>query len=136
MVIIAGLLAYLLSWPVERLARHMRRPFAVTLVFFIFAILLLGLFSSFVPILAEQVTDLVNTIPFMFSKLEDAAAGWRLTVFPGREYVLADFLPNFDTMLEERTPEFVSNVFNYTQSIVTGTVAAALFVVPLTLYFC
>ncbi|HES58742.1 MAG TPA: AI-2E family transporter, partial [Firmicutes bacterium] len=136
-VTISGLLAYLLAWPVERLELRMRRQFAVTIVFSIFVVLLLGLFSSFVPILANQIQGLIDTVPTMVGHLEQLASSWRITMIPGREYLIADYWPDFTAMLEERIPEILANMFNYTQSIVTGTataVAAILIVPLLTLY--
>lgn len=136
-VAISGLLAYLLSWPVERLSLRMRRTYAVTIVFCIFLVLLVGLFSSFVPILAEQVQQLIDTIPAMVNHLAEFTSKWRITLFPGHEYRIADYWPNLDTIVEQRTPSFLAHIFNYTQSIVTGTatVLAAIFIIPLlTLY--
>lgn len=134
----AGFLAYLLSWPIEQIARRWPRWAAVTLVFGGFIILMLGLVVAIIPVTFKQTQDLITTIPDIIMRLEDSLAGLRLQVLPGRELDLTTYLDELLTRVQQSTPSLFSNLYSFTQTFVSGTatVASAVIVIPLvTLYF-
>jgi len=132
-IAIAGLLAYFLAWPVERLSRRWKRSAAVWTVFVAFFIVLLALLGSLVPVVSSQVQRLIATVPDMLQRLEESATGWSWQVLPGRELVAADYYAGVMDEIEGRIPEILGNIFDFTQSFVSGTatVLAALLIIPL-----
>ncbi len=132
-IAIAGLLAYFLAWPVEKLSRRWKRSAAVWTVFAAFLVALLGLVGSIVPVISSQVQQLIRTIPEMLQRLEVSATSWSWQVLPGRELVASDYYSEMMDEFEARIPEILGNVFDFTQSFVSGTatVVAALLIIPL-----
>ena len=134
---IAGLLAYFLSWPIERLARRWPRSAAVATVFVAFLVLLTGLFGAIISVIRSQLQELGNSLPQLIYNLESSAAGWNIQLIPGREFQLSEYLVNLGDELEQSAPAVLANILDFTQTFVTGTavVLAAMLIIPLlTLY--
>lgn len=134
---IAGLLSYLLAWPIQRLTRRWSRPAAVWTVFVGFIVLLMGLFGLILPVVSNQVQDLLTHVPDLLSRLDASTAEMRWQIWPGRELVVADYFTEFTDEIDRRIPEIAGNVLSYTQSLLSGTAAflLAILIVPLmTLY--
>jgi len=137
LVAIAGLLAYFLSWPIERLHKKWPRPAAVWTVFLAFLCILFGLFGLILPVIINQIQDLVAHVPDLLARLDASSYEMRWQILPGRELVIADYFTEFTAEIERRLPDIASSVFTYTQTFVSGTAAflAAVLIVPLmTLY--
>jgi predicted PurR-regulated permease PerM len=62
-VLIAVFLAVALSGPVNRLSRHMRRGYAITLVYLGLLLIPIGIVALIVPPLVTQVNNLVQNLP-------------------------------------------------------------------------
>lgn len=134
---IAGLLAYLLAWPIRRLERRWPRPAAVWTVFVGFIVLLMGLFGLILPVISNQVQDLLTHVPDLLARLDASTYEMRWQILPGRELVIADYFTEITDEIDRRIPEIASNIFSYTQFVVSGTAAflAAVLIIPLvTLY--
>ncbi len=138
LVAIAGLLAYLLAWPIEHMSNRWPRWAAVSVVFTSFVIILVGLFGAFVPILTDELQDLIASVPGLFDKLEARMHTWQI-VFPNGQVIdFSDYLANITDQLAAGTPDIIANAFDLTQSVVSGTATliGALLIVPMiTLYF-
>jgi len=135
---VAGLLAYLLSWPIERLAARWPRWAAVTVVFITFLIMLVGLFGAFVPILTEELGDLINAIPGIFASLEAGMGDWVWKLPFEQEFSLAEYVEHITAEIKAGTPAILANAFDFTRTVASGTatVLGAILIVPLiTLYF-
>lgn len=132
-VALAGLLAYFLAWPIEKLARRWPRPAAVWTVFLAFLLLLLTLVGSVLPVISRQVQDLISQLPDLLTRLETSAYGWRWQIMPGRELVISDYFTDAVDALEKQGPQLLGNAFDFTQSFVSGTAAVltALLIIPL-----
>lgn len=130
---LAGLLAYFLAWPIERLSRRWPRPAAVWLVFLSFFILLIMLVGSVLPLLSRQIQDLISQLPAILARLETSAYDWRWQIMPGRELVFSDYFADAVDALEKQVPQILGNAMDFTQSFVTGTAAvlAAMLIIPL-----
>lgn len=134
---IAGMLAYFLAWPIEKLSRKMRRGGAVWIVFLASLLLLLGLLGSIVPLVYNEVQDLVTRIPDLLNRLNSSAEQWRWQILPGRELVVTDYFTNVVDDIEQRIPQLLGNALDFTQSFLSGTasVVAGVLIIPLmTLY--
>jgi predicted PurR-regulated permease PerM len=62
-VLFATFIAIALSGPVNRLSRHMRRGFAIAIVYLILILIPIGLTALVIPPLVTQGTNLVNDVP-------------------------------------------------------------------------
>lgn len=134
---ISGLLSYLLAWPIQRLAQRWSRSIAVWTVFVAFLVLLMGLFGLILPVVSNQVQDLLTHVPDLLSRLDASTYEMRWQILPGRELVIADYFTELTDEIDRRIPEIASNIFSYTQSVVSGTAAflVGILIVPLmTLY--
>jgi predicted PurR-regulated permease PerM len=139
MFAVAGLLAYLLAGPIDWLsARFGRRRLFTIAVFIVFVILLLAVFSSFIPILAGESQDLITNLPEYARQLEDLFA--RLNAQYGvseSELKLSDYLSSLLQRLQDVSPDMLSKVLGYGKTVLSGTAVALtwMFIIPLmTLY--
>jgi predicted PurR-regulated permease PerM len=138
MFAVAGLLAYLLAGPIDWLtARYGRRRLFTGLVFVVFVILMLALFSSFVPVVATQSRDLIQYFPDYVAQLEqrvrDLGARYQL----GDDVRLSDYLQQLQTQVQGNSPDVMSKILGYSKSFLSGTAVALswMFLIPLmTLY--
>jgi predicted PurR-regulated permease PerM len=120
---IAGLLCYLFAWPVNWMSRKLPRWLAITITMVVGVGLLGGFLIIFIPLVVRQSQDLITRLPDMVSNLEREAAGWRISLLPGREVEVVPYLQDLGETLQERTPEFIGNALNYGQSVVSSTAA-------------
>lgn len=139
MFAIAGLLAYLLAGPIDWLAtRYGRRRLFTVLVFIVFMILLLGLFGSFIPIVAGQVSDLIRSAPSIAERLEEHYANLNARYgFASGEMGLPDYLEQLSARLQQGSPDILNRMLEYGRSVLSGTALALtwLLLIPLmTLY--
>jgi predicted PurR-regulated permease PerM len=72
-VLIAVFLAVALSAPVNRLNRHMRRGFAITLVYIGLLLIPIGIAAVVVPPFVNQVNSLVDDLPGYVADIQDFA---------------------------------------------------------------
>jgi predicted PurR-regulated permease PerM len=74
---VAGVLAYLLDPVVDFFQRRgMPRARAILCVFGVAAIIVLGLFASFVPSLVRETRDLIAKVPSYSQRLQERVEGW------------------------------------------------------------
>jgi predicted PurR-regulated permease PerM len=138
MVAIAGLLCYLFAWPINWMSRKLPRWLAITITMIVGVALLAGCFISIIPLVVKQSQELIASLPEMMTNLEHQAQHWRISIIPGHEIEVVPYLNDLGASLQERAPDFLTNAINYSQWLVTSTVAAlaALILIPMMmLYF-
>jgi len=139
MFTISGLLAYLLAAPTDWLAKRSHRPVAVGIVFIFFAVGVLGLFGSFLPILYTQGRDLANKLPELLRTIGmaiDQFSADNLAAY-NVDINLDQSIQNVLDQIQRGAPQILNNVFNYTQTILSSTagiLAGMVFVPMMTLY--
>ncbi|MDQ3024537.1 MAG: AI-2E family transporter, partial [bacterium] len=121
MFAVAGLLAYLLAGPIDWLAdRFGRRRLFTVLVFIVFVFLMLGLFSSFIPIVASQISGLIENMPGYVAQLEQ-----QLMVLNSRygigepEMRLSDYLNQIVTRVKDGSPDLLSKALGYGKTVLS-----------------
>lgn len=134
-VLAALVLAYLLEGPVRALVqRGIPRPMVVPLVFSIFMLAVLGMLFGLVPMLTQQVSQLVQQVPIMFSRGQEL-----LLELPARYPEL--FTPAEVNQIVMRVRDEVGalgqNVLEYSLSSVVGliTIMVYMVLVPLLIFF-
>jgi predicted PurR-regulated permease PerM len=137
-VAFGGFLAYFLAGPVDMLTRRrVPRRVAVRVVCYTSLLLVLGILGPLGTVLYNQAQSFVSTIPGLLADLESELQGWSLTIVPGEELKLAQYLDQVVAQVQHSAPAITSRLLNYTQSVVFGTAAVvvALLLIPLiTLY--
>lgn len=137
MFAVSGLLAYLLAGPIDWLsARYGRRRLFTVLVFIVFVILMLSLFSSFIPVVAGQTSDLIQNFPDYVASIEgkfnDFGARYQMD-----RVRLSDYLQQLRQHLQGNSPDMLSRILGYGKTFLSGTAVALswMFLIPLmTLY--
>src|SRR3954470_3241801 len=80
--LIAGFLAYLGDPLVDKLVKlHLSRLWAATIVFTVILLLLLGLITLLIPLLADQVQMLIQKIPVIIAWIQSTILPWIQTHF-------------------------------------------------------
>jgi predicted PurR-regulated permease PerM len=70
-IFVAGFLAIALSGPVNLLQRHMRRGFAIAIVYIVLILIPVLLAALLVPPIVEQLNNLINNLPNYVNDLQD-----------------------------------------------------------------
>ena len=70
-IFIAGFLAVALAGPVNLLARHMRRGFAIAIVYLLLILIPIALGALLIPPIVEQLNNLINNLPQYVQDLQD-----------------------------------------------------------------
>ena len=70
-IFIAGFLAVALSGPVNLLSRHMRRGFAIAIVYILLILIPIALGALLIPPIVEQLNNLINNLPQYVQDLQD-----------------------------------------------------------------
>jgi predicted PurR-regulated permease PerM len=125
MFAVAGLLAYLLAGPIDWLtARFGRRKLFTGVVFAAFVLLMLGLFSSFIPVVAVQTRDLVQNFPDYVAQIEQRfnEIGARFNM--SEEVRLSDYLHHLQSQLQGNSPDVMSKILGYGKTVLSGTAIA------------
>jgi len=135
MFAVAGLLAYLLAGPIDWLTRHWGRRRLFTVIVFVgFVLLLLGLFSSFIPIVVTQTRELIENAPSYVSQLESRYRdiGARVGI-DEPELRLSEYLSQLRQRVESASPDIFNKVLGYGKTVLSGTAVALtwLFLIPL-----
>lgn len=135
----AGFLAYFLAWPIEGLLRRgMPRPAAIRVVCYSFILIMLGALGPIGGLIYYQAHTFVKALPTMLASVETGLRDYQIVVLTGQAFRPAEYLDQLVAQLQQSVPGIMSNLLNYTQSVVTGTatVIVALIVIPLlALYF-
>ncbi|MDN3609399.1 AI-2E family transporter [Vibrio ostreicida] len=124
-LLVAIVLAYLLEWPVAQLARlGIPRTVAVILVISGFTSLMLIAVFGLVPTIWQQVGNLVNDVPSMYSGLQKAIAE-----LPQRYPELANF-----QIVESLVTNAKNQIIGMGETVVKGSVASLVSLATLAVY--
>lgn len=134
-LLVAIVLAYLLEWPINQLVRlKLPRTLAMVLVFLLFLGLVLFALLGLVPTIWQQVINLINDIPIMYTRLQEFT-----TSLPERYPELASLEiiePIIDNAKNKALGMGESLVKGSLASLVSlATVGIYLFLVPLLMFF-
>lgn len=130
----AGFLAYFLAWPIEwLLRRRMPRQAAVRLVCYTLLLLVLGTLGPLGGLIYYQSQTFVRSLPGMLAAVESALRDYQVEMITGQTIRPGEYLEQLIAQAQQSVPALMTNVFNYTQTVVPGTatVMAALLVIPL-----
>lgn len=124
-LLVAIVLAYLLEWPVSRLAKlGLPRTLAITVVLAVFVgIMILAVFGL-VPTIWTQVGNLINDVPNMYNELQVKVAA-----LPERYPELANF-----AIVESLVDNAKNQVLLMGEKVVKGSVASLVSIVTIAVY--
>jgi predicted PurR-regulated permease PerM len=133
----AVLISYLLWRPVEFLSnRRVPKMLAILLTFFVFGVIVLGLFVLIVPRLAEEVRDLARSVPQMMGTLETYISNL-VSRYSEQEYTFT-FKEFFSRYVQGQ--DFAGNVqkwiayfFSFFTNVTSSVIGA--FIIPIMSYY-
>ena len=103
----------------------------------VFVILMLALFSSFIPVVATQSSDLIKNFPDYVAQLEQRFNDLGARYQVGEQVRLSDYLQQFQQKVQGNSPDVMSKILGYGKSFLSSTAVALswMFLIPLmTLY--
>lgn len=119
-LLFALLLSALLAPAVDRLAEHMRRGFAVTLIIVLFLLFIFGTLGYVIPALADQASEAVGQVEAGITKLPNVAGDLGLNADQTQE-----LLSTLSTRLRDNLGGISGAVSAGALSIATTTIAVA-----------
>ena len=135
-VVVSIMIAYLLEWPVQQLRRRLKFPrlLAVSIVFTGFLALLAYAIFGLLPLLSEQISNLVSQWPTLVSR------GQALLLqlpdrYPG--YISSDQLQNFIVQFKTGLLKFGQVVLSHSLSSISNLIMLMVYLVlvPLLVFF-
>ena len=134
-ILVAIVLAYMLEGLVQNLMRtaHIVRNISVILVFFIFLILSVITLFMLIPLLLDQLTLFVRSLPEIFDKSKNLILG----LYDQNEYIPKDYIDSIFLGLQGETSKLGNSIFAFSLASAGGLFAIIVYtiLVPIMIFF-
>ena len=134
-ILVAVVLAYMLEGLVQNLMRtaHIVRNISVILVFFIFLILSVITLFMLIPLLLDQLTLFVKSLPEIFDKSKNLILG----MYDQNEYIPKDYIDSIFLGLQGETSKLGNSIFAFSLASAGGLFAIIVYtiLVPIMIFF-
>jgi putative permease len=132
---VAIVLAYMLEGLVQHLIKITKatRHFSVIVVFFLFLIISILTLFMLLPLLLDQLTLLVKSLPEIFNKSKQLILG----LYDGNEYIPKDYIDNIFLGLQGETSKVGNSIFTFSLASAGGLFAIIVYaiLVPIMIFF-
>ena len=134
-ILVATVLAYMLEGLVQNLMKtaHIVRNISVILVFFIFFILSVITLFMLIPLLLDQLTLFVKSLPEIFDKSKNLILG----MYDQNEYIPKDYIDSIFLGLQGETSKLGNSIFAFSLASAGGLFAIVVYtiLVPIMIFF-
>jgi putative permease len=134
-ILVAIVLAYMLEGLVQHLIKITKatRHFSVIVVFFLFLIISILTLFMLLPLLLDQLTLLVKSLPEIFNKSKQLILG----LYDGNEYIPKDYIDNIFLGLQGETSKVGNSIFTFSLASAGGLFAIIVYaiLVPIMIFF-
>ena len=134
-ILVAIVLAYMLEGLVQNLMKtaHIVRNISVILVFFIFLILSVITLFMLIPLLLDQLTLFVKSLPEIFDKSKNLILG----LYDQNEYIPKDYIDSIFLGLQGETSKLGNSIFAFSLASAGGLFAIIVYtiLVPIMIFF-
>ena len=134
-ILVAIVLAYMLEGLVQNLMKtaHIVRNISVILVFFIFLILSVITLFMLIPLLLDQLTLFVKSLPEIFDKSKNLILG----LYDQNEYIPKDYIDSIFLGLQGETSKLGNSIFAFSLASAGGLFAIVVYtiLVPIMIFF-
>ena len=134
-ILVAIVLAYMLEGLVQHLIKITKatRHFSVIVVFFIFLIISILTLFMLLPLLLDQLTLLVKSLPEIFNKSKQLILG----LYDENEYIPKDYIDNIFLGLQGETSKVGNSIFTFSLASAGGLFAIIVYaiLVPIMIFF-
>ena len=134
-ILVAIVLAYMLEGLVQNLMKtaHIVRNISVILVFFIFLILSVITLFMLIPLLLDQLTLFVKSLPEIFDKSKKLILG----MYDQNEYIPKDYIDSIFLGLQGETSKLGNSIFAFSLASAGGLFAIIVYtiLVPIMIFF-
>jgi putative permease len=134
-ILVAIVLAYMLEGLVQHLMKitTATRHFSVIVVFFLFLIISILTLFMLLPLLLDQLTLLVKSLPEIFNKSKQLILG----LYDENEYMPKDYIDNIFLGLQGETSKVGNSIFTFSLASAGGLFAIIVYaiLVPIMIFF-
>ena len=134
-ILVAIVLAYMLEGLVQHLMKitTATRHFSVIIVFFLFLIISILTLFMLLPLLLDQLTLLVKSLPEIFNKSKQLILGF----YDENEYIPKDYIDNIFLGLQGETSKVGNSIFTFSLASAGGLFAIIVYaiLVPIMIFF-
>ena len=134
-ILVAIVLAYMLEGLVQHLMKITKatRHFSVIVVFFLFLIISILTLFMLLPLLLDQLTLLVKSLPEIFNKSKQLILG----LYDENEYIPKDYIDNIFLGLQGETSKVGNSIFTFSLASAGGLFAIIVYaiLVPIMIFF-
>jgi putative permease len=134
-ILVAIVLAYMLEGLVQHLMKitAATRHFSVIVVFFLFLIISILTLFMLLPLLLDQLTLLVKSLPEIFNKSKQLILG----LYDENEYIPKDYIDNIFLGLQGETSKVGNSIFTFSLASAGGLFAIIVYaiLVPIMIFF-
>ena len=134
-ILVAIVLAYMLEGLVQHLMKitTATRHFSVIIVFFLFLIISILTLFMLLPLLLDQLTLLVKSLPEIFNKSKQLILG----LYDENEYIPKDYINNIFLGLQGETSKVGNSIFTFSLASAGGLFAIIVYaiLVPIMIFF-
>jgi putative permease len=134
-ILVAIVLAYMLEGLVQHLMKitTATRHFSVIIVFFLFLIISILTLFMLLPLLLDQLTLLVKSLPEIFNKSKQLILG----LYDENEYIPKDYIDNIFLGLQGETSKVGNSIFTFSLASAGGLFAIIVYaiLVPIMIFF-
>ncbi len=134
-ILVAIVLAYMLEGLVQHLMKITKatRHFSVIVVFFLFLIISVLTLFMLLPLLLDQLTLLVKSLPEIFNKSKQLILG----LYDENEYIPKDYIDNIFLGLQGETSKVGNSIFTFSLASAGGLFAIIVYaiLVPIMIFF-
>ena len=134
-ILVAVVLAYMLEGLVQHLMKttSATRNISVIVVFFLFLILSILTLFMLLPLLLDQLTLLVKSLPEIFNKSKQLILG----LYDENEYIPKDYIDNIFLGLQGETSKVGNSIFTFSLASAGGLFAIIVYaiLVPIMIFF-
>ena len=134
-ILVAIVLAYMLEGLVQNLMKttNMVRNFSVILVFLIFLVISILTLFMLLPLLLDQLTLFVKSLPEIFNKSKEFILG----LYDENEYIPKDYIENIFLGLQGETSKLGNSIFAFSLASAGGLFAIIVYtiLVPIMIFF-
>ena len=126
-ILVAIVLAYMLEGLVQHLMKITKatRHFSVIVVFFLFLIISILTLFMLLPLLLDQLTLLVKSLPEIFNKSKQLILG----LYDENEYIPKDYIDNIFLGLQGETSKVGNSIFTFSLASAGGLFAIIVYAI-------
>ena len=134
-ILVAIVLAYMLEGLVQYLMKmsNLARQFSVIIVFFLFLIISILTLFMLLPLLLDQLTLFVKSLPEIFNKSKQ----FILSLYDENEYIPKDYIDSLFSGLQGETSKVGNSIFTFSLASAGGLFAVIIYaiLVPIMIFF-